>query len=45
MANTRPRWWLYLVLGIALLLVIAPFLWMVLGSFKSEGELRRVPPT
>ena len=23
----------------------APFLWMVLGSFKTQGELLRVPPT
>lgn len=45
MTNTRPRWWLYVVLGIAMLMVIAPFVWMVLGSFKDEGELRRVPPT
>ncbi|GAB3874121.1 carbohydrate ABC transporter permease [Terrabacter terrigena] len=39
------RWWLYLVLTVALLAVIAPFVWMVLGSFKGEGELRQVPPT
>ena len=39
------RWWLYLVLTIALVAVIAPFVWMVLGSFKGEGELRQVPPT
>jgi multiple sugar transport system permease protein len=36
------RWWLYVVLTVAL---IAPFVWMVLGSFKGEGELRQVPPT
>ncbi len=28
-----------------LLLVITPFLWMVLGSLKTQGELLRVPPT
>ncbi|WP_442291203.1 carbohydrate ABC transporter permease [Terrabacter sp. 2RAF25] len=39
------RWWLYLVLTVALLAVVAPFVWMVLGSFKGEGELRQVPPT
>jgi multiple sugar transport system permease protein len=39
------RWWVYLVLTAALVLVIAPFVWMVLGSFKSEGEIQRVPPT
>jgi multiple sugar transport system permease protein len=25
--------------------MLAPFLWMVLGSFKPEAELQRVPPT
>nr|WP_076262523.1 carbohydrate ABC transporter permease [Intrasporangium flavum] len=39
------RWWLYLVLTVALVAVVAPFVWMVLGSFKGEGELRQVPPT
>jgi multiple sugar transport system permease protein len=33
------------VLTVALVLVLAPFVWMVLGSFKDEGEIRRVPPT
>jgi multiple sugar transport system permease protein len=37
--------WVYLAVTIALVLVITPFAWMVLGSFKSEEELRRVPPT
>ena len=39
------RWWLYVVLTIALVAVVAPFVWMVLGSFKGEGELRQIPPT
>jgi multiple sugar transport system permease protein len=39
------RWWLYLILVVALVAVVAPFAWMVLGSFKGEGELRQVPPT
>ncbi len=37
--------WLYLILSIGFIAVIAPFLWMILGSFKGEGELRQVPPT
>ncbi|MDQ7991398.1 MAG: carbohydrate ABC transporter permease [Propionicimonas sp.] len=47
MTGTRRggRWWTYLALTVALLGVITPFVWMVLGSLKSEGELRRVPPT
>ena len=39
------HWWLYVILVVALLAVIAPFVWMILGSFKSEGELRQIPPT
>ena len=46
MLNKRKsHWWLYAVLTVALVAVIAPFVWMVLGSFKSEGELRQAPPT
>ncbi len=39
------RYWLYPVLSFLLVVVASPFVWMVLGSFKSEGELRQVPPT
>ncbi|HEX5524137.1 MAG TPA: carbohydrate ABC transporter permease [Pedococcus sp.] len=39
------HWWLYGILSIALVAVVAPFVWMVLGSFKGEGELRQAPPT
>jgi len=41
----QPRGWLYAVLGIGLVLVVTPFVWMLLGSFKTEGELRANPPT
>ncbi|SDH31231.1 carbohydrate ABC transporter permease [Agrococcus jejuensis] len=41
----RNRWWLYLLLTIALVAVVAPFVWMVLGSLKTDAELRMVPPT
>jgi multiple sugar transport system permease protein len=44
-SSQGSRWWLYLILVVALIAVVAPFVWMVLGSFKSEGELRQVPPT
>ena len=40
----RPGW-VYLILAVGLLLMLAPFLWMLLGSFKPEAELQRVPPT
>lgn len=46
MFNTpRPRWWLYVLLTVLLLAVITPFVWMVLGSFKTQAELLRIPPT
>lgn len=45
MARTQSRWWLYVVLSVLLLLVMTPFIWMVLGSLKTQGELLRVPPT
>lgn len=41
----RRRWWLYLILSVALIVVVTPFVWMVLGSFKTSSELRKVPPT
>lgn len=54
-ATTRPRRradrgpstppWLYAVMGVGLFLVVIPFLWMVISSFKPEAEVRAVPPT
>lgn len=44
-SSFRNRWWLYLLLTVALLLVITPFVWMVLGSVKTNAELRQVPPS
>ena len=37
--------WLYVLLIMGFVAVVTPFVWMILGSFKSEGELLRVPPT
>ena len=44
-AHTRGRWWLYALLSVVLIVVVAPFIWMILGSFKSQGELLQSPPT
>jgi multiple sugar transport system permease protein len=41
----RGRWWLYVILTIGVVAVVAPFVWMVLGSFKTQGELLQSPPT
>jgi multiple sugar transport system permease protein len=37
--------WVYVVLAGGLVLLAGPFVWMLLGSFKTDAELRRVPPT
>ena len=41
----RSALWIYAALIIGLLLLIGPFVWMLLGSFKTNAELRTVPPT
>ncbi|MFC5266964.1 carbohydrate ABC transporter permease [Kribbella qitaiheensis] len=41
----RRTWWIYLIAVLGLIAVAAPFAWMLLGSFKTQGELLRVPPT
>jgi multiple sugar transport system permease protein len=38
-------WWVYLLLLGGLVLVVGPFIWMVLGSFKPQPEFLRFPPT
>jgi multiple sugar transport system permease protein len=43
--GTKAPGWLYAVLWVGLLLVVAPFLWMVVSSFKPEREVRAVPPS
>jgi multiple sugar transport system permease protein len=39
-----PRW-LYAVMAGGLVVVVIPFIWMVVSSFKPEAEVRSVPPT
>jgi multiple sugar transport system permease protein len=36
---------LYILLFLGLLLMIGPFIWMLLGSFKEQSEFLRTPPT
>jgi multiple sugar transport system permease protein len=43
--EARPNVFAYLLLGLGLIVVTSPFLWMALSSVKGEGEIRRVPPT
>jgi multiple sugar transport system permease protein len=41
----RTPGWLYVVMAVGLFLVVVPFIWMVVSSFKPEAEVRSVPPT
>ena len=43
--SSRAAIFLYVVLTIGLVLMVAPFVWMVLGSFKDQSEFLRLPPT
>ncbi len=43
--STRTPGWLYAVMVVGLVLVVIPFVWMLLSSFKPEAEVRAVPPT
>jgi multiple sugar transport system permease protein len=36
---------LHLVLIVGFVVMVIPFVWMILGSFKTTGELRQTPPT
>jgi len=46
-AGTRPAgtWWIYLLLILGILLMVGPFLWMLLGSLKTQAEFLLSPPT
>jgi multiple sugar transport system permease protein len=39
----RPKIWLYVVLGAGFIAMIFPFIWMILGSFKTNAEIRANP--
>jgi multiple sugar transport system permease protein len=41
----RTPAWLYAVLTLGLVVVVVPFVWMLLSSFKPESEVRTIPPT
>ncbi|WP_024285188.1 carbohydrate ABC transporter permease [Cellulomonas sp. KRMCY2] len=45
LGEARPNLFAYLFLGLGLIIVMSPFVWMALSSVKGEGEIRRVPPT
>jgi multiple sugar transport system permease protein len=41
----RAPWWLFVLLFAGVALMVGPFLWMLLGSFRPNRELQQVPPT
>jgi multiple sugar transport system permease protein len=43
--RVRGQPWVYVALTLGLVAVAGPFVWMLLGSVKSERELRQLPPT
>ena len=40
----HPLPWVYVVLTGGLVVLVGPFLWMLLGSFRPDRELKQVPP-
>lgn len=43
--HVRAYWWTYLLLAVAGAIMMFPFLWMLLTSFKSMAEVNLSPPT
>ena len=39
------KWWIYAILVLGLIAMIGPFLWMLLGSLKTQRELLQATPT
>ena len=44
-STDRSNWWLYVLLGAGLVVMVGPFVWMTLGAFKTQAELLSVPLT
>ena len=43
--SSRATWLVYGALTVAVVIVMSPLIWMMLGSLKTDSELRQVPPT
>ena len=41
----RAPWWLFVLLVLGLVLMVGPFIWMLLGSFKTNADFVRTTPT
>ncbi|MGH9213706.1 MAG: carbohydrate ABC transporter permease [Acidimicrobiales bacterium] len=44
-ARRMAPWWVFVLLIVGLALTVVPFLWMLLGSVKTQRELLALPPT
>ena len=42
--RSRAKFWVHLVLMIGSILMIFPFIWTILTSFKTQGEAIMIPP-
>ena len=42
--RSRAKLWVHLVLMIGSILMIFPFIWTILTSFKTQGEAIMIPP-
>jgi ABC-type glycerol-3-phosphate transport system permease component len=40
----RAPWWLYVLLVLGMVAMIGPFVWMLLGAFKTQPEFLRTTP-
>jgi multiple sugar transport system permease protein len=40
----RAPWWLFVLLFFGLVLMVGPFLWMLLGAFKTQPDFLRTTP-
>jgi multiple sugar transport system permease protein len=43
--KSKRNWWIYTLLTLGLIAMIAPFVWMLLSSMKTPAELAHLPPT
>src|SRR5688572_5241437 len=45
MTSRRGQWRLHVVLIVAVTLMVVPFVWEILTSFKTSNEVASLPPT
>jgi multiple sugar transport system permease protein len=41
----RAPWWLFVLLALGMVLMVGPFIWMLLGAFKTNADFVRTTPT